>query len=52
MHIVANSAALDPINVLNRDQQHQQQLAELLKPYGIEIENVAEHDAIQGRFFG
>ena len=47
---MANSAAVDPINVLNCDQQ--QQLAELLKPYGIEIENVAEHDAIQGSFFG
>ena len=42
----------DPINVLNCDPQRQQQLADLLKPYGIEIKYVAEHDAIQGSFFG
>lgn len=42
----------DPINVLNCNQQRQQQLAELLKPYGIEIEHVADHDDIQGSFFG
>jgi hypothetical protein len=49
MHVVSNP---DPINVLNCDQQHQQQLAELLKPYGIEIKHVAEQDTIQGSFFG
>jgi len=41
----------DPINVLNCDQRLQQ-IAELLKPYDIEIEHVAQHDAIQGSFFG
>jgi hypothetical protein len=42
----------DPTNVLNCDQQGQQQLAKLLKPYGIQIEHVAEHIAIEGSFFG
>lgn len=42
----------DPINVLNCNQQRQQQLATLLKPYGIEVEHVADNDAIQGSFFG
>lgn len=42
----------DPTNVLNCSRQFQHQLAVLLKPYGIRIESVAEHDAIQGSFFG
>jgi len=42
----------DPTHVLNCSPQQQQQLSLLLKPYGIEIESVAEHDAIQGSFFG
>jgi len=47
-----STPATDPTNVLNCDQQRQQQLAKLLKPYGIEIEHVAEHATIQGSFFG
>lgn len=46
------SAAGDPTNVLNCNQQHQQQLAKLLKSYGIEIEHIADNDMIQGSFFG
>ena len=42
----------DPTNVLNCTAQHQQQLADLLKPYGIQIAFVAEHDDIKGSFFG
>ena len=42
----------DPTNVLNCDQQRQLQLATLLKPYGIEIEHIADNEAIQGSFFG
>lgn len=42
----------DPINVLNCTLQRQQQLSDLLEPYGIQIESVAEHDEIQGSFFG
>ncbi len=55
MHGVPDNTSVpadDPINVLNCNQQRQQQLAKLLKPYGIEIEHVAEHEAIQGSFFG
>jgi hypothetical protein len=42
----------DPTNVLNCDQQRQLQLATLLKPYGIEIQHVADNEAIKGSFFG
>ncbi|RKZ88253.1 MAG: hypothetical protein DRQ39_02785 [Gammaproteobacteria bacterium] len=42
----------DPTNVLNCDQQRQTQLATLLKPYGIEIEHIADNEAIKGSFFG
>lgn len=42
----------DPTNVLNCDQQRQLQLATLVKPYGIEIEHIADNEAIQGSFFG
>tara|TARA_R110001606_G_scaffold361754_7_gene515277 strand:- start:195694 stop:196221 length:528 start_codon:yes stop_codon:yes gene_type:complete len=47
-----SAPATDPINVLNSTSQCQQQLSDLLKPYGIQIEYVAEHDTIQGSFFG
>lgn len=49
MHDVSET---DPTNVLNCNQQRQQQLASLLKPYGIEIEHVADNEAIPGSFFG
>lgn len=52
MLVVSNSVETDPTNVLNCTSQRQQQLSDLLKPYGIQIECVAEHDAIQGSFFG
>lgn len=42
----------DPTNVLNCDPQRQKQLATLLKPYGIEIETVADDNNIPGSFFG
>jgi hypothetical protein len=42
----------DPTNVLNCDAQMQQQLAELLTPYGIEIHYVADDEKIAGSFFG
>ncbi|MDH5357270.1 MAG: hypothetical protein OEY48_00260 [Gammaproteobacteria bacterium] len=42
----------DPTNVLNCVQQRQLELASLLKPYGIEIEHVADDNAIPGSFFG
>lgn len=42
----------DPTNVLNCNQQRQQQLATLLKPYGMEIVHVAANEAIPGSFFG
>jgi len=42
----------DPTNVLNCDAERQQQLAELLKPYGIEIEHVPDNQPIPGSFFG
>ncbi len=42
----------DPTNVLNCSPQRQQQLAKLLKPYGIEIKHVANNDTIPGSFFG
>ncbi len=42
----------DPTNVLNCTPKRQQQLAELLKPYGIIIEYVADSDTIPGSFFG
>jgi len=43
---------VDPTNVLNCTQQRQQQLATLLKPYGMEIVHVADNEAIPGSFFG
>lgn len=52
MLAVSNSVEADPTNVLNCTSQRQQQLSDLLRPYGIQIEYVAEHDAIQGSFFG
>jgi len=42
----------DPTNVLNCDQQRQEELATLLKPYGIEIVHVADDENIPGSFFG
>ena len=42
----------DPTNVLNCNQQRQQQLATLLKPYGMEIVHIADDDTIPGSFFG
>ena len=42
----------DPTNVLNCDQQQQQQLATLLKPYGIDINSVDDDANIPGSFFG
>ncbi len=45
-------AVSDPTNVLNCDAQRQQQLTELLKPYGLEIETVPEGKDIPGSFFG
>lgn len=42
----------DPTNVLNCDQQRQIQLATLLKPYGMEIQYVADNETIKGSFFG
>ncbi|PHS68577.1 MAG: hypothetical protein COB23_09260 [Methylophaga sp.] len=42
----------DPTHVLNCDLQRQVQLAKLLAPYGIQIEDVANNQAIQGSFFG
>tara|TARA_R110002050_G_scaffold9504_1_gene33305 strand:- start:465608 stop:466135 length:528 start_codon:yes stop_codon:yes gene_type:complete len=52
MLAVSKAATADPNNVLNCTLQRQQQLSDLLKPYGIEIEAVAENEAIQGSFFG
>ncbi len=45
-------AANDPTNVVNCCPERQQHLANLLKPYGIEIRFVAENDTIPGSFFG
>ncbi|NOQ76227.1 MAG: hypothetical protein GQ475_00265 [Methylococcaceae bacterium] len=42
----------DPTNVLNCNQQRQQELAILLKPYGIEVVHIADDDTIPGSFFG
>ena len=42
----------DPTNVLNCNQSRQVQLAALLEPYGIEIQHVADDEAINGSFFG
>jgi len=42
----------DPTNVLNCNQQRQQQLATLLKPYGMDIVHVADNETIPGSFFG
>ena len=42
----------DPTNVVNCCPERQQQLAKLLKPYGIEINFVAENESIPGSFFG
>jgi hypothetical protein len=42
----------DPTNVLNCTTERQQQLAELLKPYGMEIITVSDDETIPGSFFG
>ena len=42
----------DPTNVINCCPERQQQLTDLLKPYGIEIHTVAEDESIPGSFFG
>jgi hypothetical protein len=42
----------DPTNVLNCDAECQLQLASLLEPYGIEIEQVPDGQSIPGSFFG
>jgi hypothetical protein len=42
----------DPTNVLNCTAERQQQLAELLKPYGMEIITVNDDETIPGSFFG
>ena len=42
----------DPTNVVNCCPQRQQQLAKLLKPYGIEIKHVSDNEIIPGSFFG
>lgn len=42
----------DPTNVLNCTQHCQQQLAALLKPYGIEVEHITNNSNIPGSFFG
>lgn len=50
---VSNPAVTaDPTNVLNCNTQRQQQLAGLLKPYGLEIQFIADEDSIPGSFFG
>lgn len=45
-------AVSDPTNVLNCDATRQAQLAELLKPFGIEVQTVADDSEIAGSFFG
>lgn len=45
-------AVSDPTNVVNCDAEKQQQLAELLKPFGLEVITVANDAAIPGSFFG
>ncbi len=60
MHDVSEQAQLatpvepqaDPTNVVNCCADRQQQLATLLKPYGIEINFVAANETIPGSFFG
>jgi hypothetical protein len=42
----------DPTNVVNCDPKRQQQLGNLLAPYGIEIKHVVDNDPIPGSFFG
>jgi hypothetical protein len=42
----------DPTNVLNCTAERQQQLAELLKSYGMEIITVSDDETIPGSFFG
>ncbi len=42
----------DPTNVLNCTAEMQLQLAQLLKPYGIEIIHVSDDKDIPGSFFG
>ncbi|MDC9725879.1 MAG: hypothetical protein PSN44_08210 [Gammaproteobacteria bacterium] len=49
MHAVSET---DPTNVLNCNPQRQQELATLLKPYGIEVVHIADNDTIPGSFFG
>ncbi len=43
---------LDPDNVLNCHPIQQQQLAELLAPFGLKIVYVSNNDSIPGSFFG
>ena len=45
-------AVSDPTNVLNCNLARKNQLATLLKPYGIEIKTVDDNDVIPGSFFG
>jgi len=42
----------DPIDVLNCDSTRQAQLAQLLSPYGLNIQSVPDDQAIPGSFFG
>lgn len=42
----------DPDNVLNCTLERQHQLQQLLQPYGIEIQSVADDSPIPGSFFG
>jgi len=51
MPAVSNNT-VDPINVLNCGSTQQIALAQLLNPYGLNIQYVADNDAIPGSFFG
>jgi hypothetical protein len=42
----------DPTNVINCDEPRQQELQQLLQPYGLNIETVAIKNTIPGSFFG
>lgn len=42
----------DPTNVLNCDLERQKELANLLKPYGIDIVHIPDNETIPGSFFG
>ena len=43
---------LSPTNVLNCHTKRQLELAQLLIPYGLKIESVADDELIPGSFFG